>query len=932
MASVKLGHGLQRNTVSDDDSGCVLEEYSWVPPGLKPQQVHQYFCCLPEEKVPYINSVGEKYRIRQLLYQLPPHDNEVRYCSSLDEEERKELQLFSMQRKREALGRGTVRIVPHSLSGATCQQCGGAVCAGEMAACASRVGPHACWHPACFVCATCAELLVDLVYFFHEGRVYCGRHHAEKMKPRCAACDEIIFADECTEAEGGHWHTQHFRCCECDVALGGRRYVMKEGRPFCCSCFQMLHTDHCAKCGQLIGIDQGQMTYRGQHWHASETCFSCDCCLKPLLGFPFLPHGGSIYCSKECSQAAAGDAGRDPDASDSSDSAFQSARSRESHRGSAKWTSSDEYQLRRAPRSTYSLLTRGSRSPDGSYDVDPLSRQMDALSLTGRPLGVCVDNVWRSDDDLLPFKSEGLEREVAAAAADDLNKNVVFGALSGSSYMRPVLDRKRQRQSDGGERGSVDSAHGRAFNFCKGSEGRLSSAVAAAAERSDDGRQRERRGVDRGHASDRRSNRSPSFDKRDSFRRLLERQCRQGDAVGSAGFAGSFDAPLRHPRDSMESLPLSTVTGAPAGQDGRRHERLSKFSMPDLSKDSGMNGSERASNVGTLSSSTRCRSSDSLHSTACTPPPYGLFDLQAPAPVPLQLQLARPRRALGARCRSSESLRGARPAQRHDPPAPGAPARRPQAEGAGAPRYAPGDGAVLGVDPFNAPMSEQMRRRDVGAFEGWNGKRHHHHRRHRHHRHRDDDAGGDDSQQQHRSRRSRMSRSENALNLGGEPRGGVRATGRDALLAALRRSGGGGSRKAGGAQQLALQLQEHSELLLLQQRTRPPAYGACGRTFSEFALQDPQAAQRFQSFKYNSDYGHDDGRVPDGDWCSTCSSSSSESDEEGYFMGQPIPQSASPSHQYPLGTPQFLHRPYLPNTPNHRRLQRRKKGKNCIIS
>ena len=36
-----------------------------------------YFSCLPEEKVPYVNSPGEKLRIRQLLYQLPPHDNEV---------------------------------------------------------------------------------------------------------------------------------------------------------------------------------------------------------------------------------------------------------------------------------------------------------------------------------------------------------------------------------------------------------------------------------------------------------------------------------------------------------------------------------------------------------------------------------------------------------------------------------------------------------------------------------------------------------------------------------------------------------------------------------------------------------------------------------------------------------------------------------------
>lgn len=29
----------QRHSQSDDDSGCALEEYTWVPPGLKPEQV-----------------------------------------------------------------------------------------------------------------------------------------------------------------------------------------------------------------------------------------------------------------------------------------------------------------------------------------------------------------------------------------------------------------------------------------------------------------------------------------------------------------------------------------------------------------------------------------------------------------------------------------------------------------------------------------------------------------------------------------------------------------------------------------------------------------------------------------------------------------------------------------------------------------------------
>ena len=30
----------QRHSHSDDDSGCALEEYTWVPPGLKPDQVN----------------------------------------------------------------------------------------------------------------------------------------------------------------------------------------------------------------------------------------------------------------------------------------------------------------------------------------------------------------------------------------------------------------------------------------------------------------------------------------------------------------------------------------------------------------------------------------------------------------------------------------------------------------------------------------------------------------------------------------------------------------------------------------------------------------------------------------------------------------------------------------------------------------------------
>lgn len=65
---------------------------------------------------------------------------------------------------------------------------------------------------------------------------------------------QIIFADECTEAEGRHWHMKHFCCYECETTLGGQRYIMKDGRPHCCNCFESLYAEYCDACGEHIGI------------------------------------------------------------------------------------------------------------------------------------------------------------------------------------------------------------------------------------------------------------------------------------------------------------------------------------------------------------------------------------------------------------------------------------------------------------------------------------------------------------------------------------------------------------------------------------------------------------------------------------------------------------------------------------------------------
>ena len=34
------------------------------------------------------------------------------------------------------------------------------------------------------------------IYFYKDGNVFCGRHHAETVKPRCAGCDEVLLCFE----------------------------------------------------------------------------------------------------------------------------------------------------------------------------------------------------------------------------------------------------------------------------------------------------------------------------------------------------------------------------------------------------------------------------------------------------------------------------------------------------------------------------------------------------------------------------------------------------------------------------------------------------------------------------------------------------------------------------------------------------------------
>lgn len=73
----------------------------------------------------------------------------------------------------------------------SCHKCEGQINSGDVVVVAEKA-KDAVWHPGCFVCTICQELLADLVYFYHKNQLYCARDFATMLKiPRCFACDEV---------------------------------------------------------------------------------------------------------------------------------------------------------------------------------------------------------------------------------------------------------------------------------------------------------------------------------------------------------------------------------------------------------------------------------------------------------------------------------------------------------------------------------------------------------------------------------------------------------------------------------------------------------------------------------------------------------------------------------------------------------------------
>nr|CAD7459413.1 unnamed protein product [Timema tahoe] len=110
----------------------------------------------------------------------------------------------------------------------------------------------------------------------------------------------LIFVKEYTMAEEHAFHVKHFCCFECDVPLGGKKYVVKHDQPVCLSCYAKKYGKKCYTCEKLIAAEDQRVSFNDFHWHVTDSCFCCHQCSKPLAGRKFVVKKEQPLCSSEC--------------------------------------------------------------------------------------------------------------------------------------------------------------------------------------------------------------------------------------------------------------------------------------------------------------------------------------------------------------------------------------------------------------------------------------------------------------------------------------------------------------------------------------------------------------------------------------------------------------------------------------------------------
>ncbi|KAJ7650422.1 hypothetical protein FB45DRAFT_732369 [Roridomyces roridus] len=199
--------------------------------------------------------------------------------------------------------------------GLACGECGGSITGRIVNAMGLR------FHPECFRCTVCNELLEHVSSYERDGKAYCHLDYHENFAPRCYSCKTAIVEERFISLDDPQlgrrtYHEQHFFCAECgdpflppslptakgELAFSGDGPFMSDdvgftvyrGHPYCEACHVRLRLPKCKKCKRSIRDHDEAVEALGGKW--CWGCFCCTGCERPFDDPSFFERDGKPWC------------------------------------------------------------------------------------------------------------------------------------------------------------------------------------------------------------------------------------------------------------------------------------------------------------------------------------------------------------------------------------------------------------------------------------------------------------------------------------------------------------------------------------------------------------------------------------------------------------------------------------------------------------
>lgn len=170
-----------------------------------------------------------------------------------------------------------------------CARCSKAVCDPKFTVHDSKT-----YHLDCFRCGQCNQVISEKEFFTKDGKPCCNLCFRDRFAKRCSHCQKLIVDGKSTIHENNYYHPDCFRCGQCNRVITEREFFTKDGKPCCDTCYRERFATVCSHCRASI-LDGKSIVYDKKSYHTD--CFRCGQCNQVINEKEFYMHEGKPCCN-----------------------------------------------------------------------------------------------------------------------------------------------------------------------------------------------------------------------------------------------------------------------------------------------------------------------------------------------------------------------------------------------------------------------------------------------------------------------------------------------------------------------------------------------------------------------------------------------------------------------------------------------------------